>query len=124
MTHLSETAVELFDLPGVDADLRAGEAYLRDGHSARTLARGAVLRMTFEVIRKGAKTGEHRANEQSSVQVVTGTVLIHLRERTVALRAGELILLPKGEYHDIEATTDAALMLHIGWRAEEPSDRV
>jgi quercetin dioxygenase-like cupin family protein len=121
MTAPSDDAeIEQFDLPTIDAELRAGEAYLRDGHTARTLVRGSVLRVIFVVIRKGCKMGEHRAKEQSSVHVVSGAARVQMRDRSVELGAGQLLVLQVGEFHDVEAIVDTALMLNIGWRAEEP----
>jgi quercetin dioxygenase-like cupin family protein len=107
-----------FDLAALDGELRAGEPYLRDGHTARTLVRGPCLRVLFVVIREGCKMAEHRSKEQASVHVITGAARLRLRDRTVDLRAGQLLVLQDGEYHDVEATTDAALVLNIGWREE------
>jgi quercetin dioxygenase-like cupin family protein len=121
-TPPKNAATEQFDLSTVDAELRAGEPYQRDGHTARTLVRGPVLRVMFVVMRKGSKMGEHRAKEESTVHVVSGAVSLLLRDRKVELSAGQLLVLQVGEYHGLEATTDAALVLNIGWRAEEPLD--
>jgi quercetin dioxygenase-like cupin family protein len=119
MTLSTDTGVEQLDLPGIDRELRASEPYLRDGHTARTLLRGSVLRVSFVVIRKGCKMAEHRAKEQSLLHVVTGTAKVHMRDRTVDLRAGQVLVLQLEEHHDVEATTDVGLMVNIGWRAEE-----
>jgi quercetin dioxygenase-like cupin family protein len=120
MTAAAETGIEQFDLPSIARELRAGEAYVRDGHTARSLVRGSVLRVIFVVIRQGSKMSEHRGREQSSVHVVAGEARVQMRDRSVRLNVGQLLVLQVGEYHDIEATTDAELLFNIGWRADEP----
>lgn len=118
MTPASPAEVEQpFDLLNLARELRAGEPYIRDGHTARTLVRGVVLRVIFVVIREGSKMGEHRTKQQVSLHVVAGAVRVQLRDRSVELHTGQLLVLLEDEYHDIQATVDAALVLNIGWRA-------
>lgn len=109
---------EAFDLPSIDRELRGGKSYLRDGHAARTLARGSALRVTFVVVKAGGRLDEHRTKEESSVFVVSGSIRVTLRDRAVTLDAGGLLMLQAGEHHDFEATTDSSLVLNIGWRSE------
>ncbi len=106
------------DLAAVDAELRAEAAYLRDGHTARTLAREADLRIVLVAMKAGARIAEHRANETAAVQALSGHMRLHLPDTTTDLHAGQLLVLERGLKHDVEAVTDSAFLLTLGWRTD------
>ena len=105
-----------FDLTLIESQLRAEPAYLREGHTARTLVREADLRAVLVVMKAGARMAEHRANETATVHAIHGHVRLRLAEQTVDLPAGQLLMLDKGLKHDVEAVEDSAFVLTLGWR--------
>lgn len=106
------------DLVAIERELRQQEPYRREGHTARTLLRAPDLRVVLIAIQGGSRIAKHRADESASLHVVSGHVRLHLPERLADLRAGELLLLERGLEHDVEAVTDSALVLTLGWHAE------
>jgi quercetin dioxygenase-like cupin family protein len=105
-----------FDLSVVERELRQQDAYLRDGHTARTVVREDDLRIVLIVMRAGARIAEHRAGETASVQGLRGHVRFRLPEKTVELPSGSLLVLEKGLPHDAEALEESAFLLTLGWR--------
>jgi hypothetical protein len=79
-TPIIEGAV--FDLAAIDRQLRSEDAYRRDGHTARTLVREPALRIVLVVMQAGARIAEHRAQEITSIQALTGHVRLALIDPT------------------------------------------
>ncbi len=103
------------DLDTIDQELRQVEPYRRDGHTARTLLRAPDLRVVLIVMKAGSRMAEHRADESASVHVISGHVRLHLPERIAEVHEGQLLLLERDLAHDVEAVTDSALVLTLGW---------
>ncbi len=104
-----------FDLRAIEQELRREEAYRRDGHTARTLMRAPDLRVVLIAIKGGSRIAEHHANESASIHAISGRLSLHLPGRTVELPTGQLLLLERSIKHDVEAVTDSAFVLTLGW---------
>ena len=112
----TETDDITFDLLALDSELRRHDAYLREGHTARTLVRKADLRVVLVVMQAGARMAEHRADETASVHALSGHVRLRLPEKVVELPAGRLLVIERGLRHDVEAVAESAFLLTLGWR--------
>jgi quercetin dioxygenase-like cupin family protein len=106
----------VFDLAAIDAELRREDAYGRDGHTARTLVREGDIRVVLIVMRAGARIAEHRANETASIHALSGHVRLRLPDRDAELLAGRLLVLERGLPHDVEAISESAFLLTLGWK--------
>jgi quercetin dioxygenase-like cupin family protein len=107
-----------FDLDAIDRELRQEDAYRHEGHTARTLVLAPDLRVVLLTVRAGSRIAEHHANVSASMHMISGHVRVHLSDRTVELRAGQLFVLGAGLLHHVEATTDGAFVLTLGWTNE------
>jgi quercetin dioxygenase-like cupin family protein len=105
-----------FDVATVAAEMRGEAAYLRDGHTARTLLREPDLRVVLLVMNAGARIAEHRADETACIFTFSGHVRLGLPERVADLPAGRLLVLERGLRHDVEAVAESALLLTLGWK--------
>jgi quercetin dioxygenase-like cupin family protein len=110
---ISEAA--MFDLAVIDRELRSEDAYRRDGHTARTLVREPALRIVLVVMKAGAQIAEHRAQEITSLQAATGQVRVALRERSLELAAGGLLVIAPDLRHQVEAIADSSVLLTLAW---------
>lgn len=105
----------VFDIAAVDAEMRRSDAYGREGHTARTLAREADLRIVLVVMKPGARIAEHRAKDTASVHTLRGHVRLRLPDRVADLPAGHLLVLERAVPHDVEAVAESAFLLTLGW---------
>ena len=128
MIHSKETQMQepqspvqgiTFDIAPIAAEMRGESAYEREGHTARTLVRETDLRVVLVVMKGGGIIKEHRANETASIHVLSGRVCVRLRDRTVDLPSGRLLVLERGLPHNVEATEESAFLLTLGWH-EKP----
>lgn len=108
-----------FDIVAVAAEMRGEGVYEREGHTARTLVRETDLRVVLVVMKGGGIIKEHRANETASIHVLSGRVRVRLRDRSVDLSSGRLLVLERGLPHNVEATEECAFLLTLGWH-EKP----
>lgn len=108
----------IFDLEAIARDLRGEEAYLANGHTARTLIRVSDLRLVLVAMRAGSEMSEHRANETASVHVLSGKIQLGLPERSVGLGAGHVLTMPKGRRHSVKASEESVFLLTLGWRGD------
>ncbi len=104
----------MFDLSALEQEVRKEDAFLRDGHTARTLVRESDLRVVFIVMRSGARIAEHRAENTASVHALRGHIRLRLPDNTADVPSGSLLVLEKGLRHDVEALEDSAFLLTIG----------
>ncbi|HVZ35103.1 MAG TPA: AraC family ligand binding domain-containing protein [Polyangiaceae bacterium] len=105
-----------FDLAAIDREMRGEPAYLREGHTARTLVREPDLRIVLLAMQAGAHLAEHRADETSSIQALRGQGRLRLPDKLVNLPSGHLLVLERGLRHDLEALEESTFLLTIGWQ--------
>lgn len=63
----------------------------------------------------------HHVQGESCIQCVTGEVSVRTGGNTIYLKAGQLIALPAGQPHAMQALTDATLLVTILRHAEHGS---
>jgi quercetin dioxygenase-like cupin family protein len=112
-TSIRDGAV--FDLTAIERELRSEEAFQRDGHTARTLVREPAIRIVVVAIKAGARIAEHRAQEVTSIQALTGHVRLVLSDRSLELGAGRVLVVAPDLRHQVEAVADSALLLTLAW---------
>lgn len=107
----------IFDLDALTSELRTEDAYLREGHTARTLVREDDVRIVLIAMKAGAHIAEHHANKTASVHALSGHVRLKLPDGVADVPAGQLLLLERGLQHDVEAVADSSFLLTLGWRS-------
>jgi quercetin dioxygenase-like cupin family protein len=117
----------IFDFATLDREMRSEEAYLREGHTARTLVREHDMRVVLIAMTAGARIAEHIANETVSIQTLSGCLRLQLprlarqrEDRIIELPVGRLLVLARGLEHDVEAVGDSACLLTLGWNDKVP----
>lgn len=100
----------------VDAHLAAARE-ASSGRSAHTVYGGREhrLRQTVLALRAGVRLGEHDSPGEATLQVLAGEVVLHGPAgsgESWSAAAGDLLPIPPMR-HDLEATTDAAVLLTV-----------
>ncbi|WP_436702235.1 cupin domain-containing protein [Nocardioides sp. BYT-33-1] len=70
------------------------------------------LRQTLIALRAGERLGEHDAPDEATLQVLEGEVALHAGGDTWRGEAGDHLVIPP-QRHDLEALTDAAVLLTV-----------
>lgn len=83
--------------------------------AARTLVTGTAQRATLIALCEGASMSEHDAPPAATLQVVTGRVRLHTRDREWVLDENLLIAIPR-QRHGLEALTDTVVLLTVSLR--------
>jgi len=109
----AEAGAEI-DLQAVEREVRLETLYQQDGHAARTLVRQDDLRVVMIAMKSGSRIAEHSGNASMSIQTLSGQARLRLPDRLVDLPGGQLLVLERGLTHDIEAVTDAAVLVTVG----------
>lgn len=103
-----------FDLPADIERLKREDAF-RSGRNSRTIVKQPDFRIVLTVIREKMRLREHHSAGRISVQTLAGHIRMHLLDRTVDLRTGQLMVLDRNVAHDVEALEDSAFLLTIAW---------
>ena len=116
--HRSHEALE--SIPLLKFDLEAEIAQLREGdqqagRNSRTLMKTPDLRVVLVTATKGSYLKEHRADGSVTILAVTGAIRLKTEQGDIDLNAGELLALDRGLPHDVEALSDCAFLVTIGW---------
>ncbi|QIX25712.1 LuxR family transcriptional regulator [Nocardioides sp. JQ2195] len=101
----------------VDTQIEAARA-ASAGRSASTVHGGREhdLRQTVIALVEGRSLGEHESPGEATLQVLRGQVRLHAGGSTWEGAEGDYLLIPQ-ERHDLEAVTDAAVLLTVATRA-------
>lgn len=108
-----------WQLSAVIDELLGSEPALREGKSARTLAKGAGLTIVLTVLRAGHRLQEHSAPAPAIVVPLRGEVIFNSgdEETTVTTEGSRVLVIGPGQPHAAEARTDCAFLLVIGARS-------
>lgn len=104
-------------LAAVTRELLKDAAGSTSGRAARTIhgGHGLLLRQTVIALIGGTVMAEHRSPGESSVQVLSGEILLIVGDTNWQLMAGDFLELPP-DPHSVRAVTDATLLLTVGNR--------
>lgn len=89
------------------------------GILAQTLFKKENFRVVLIIMEPGKKISEHHADGALSVQVIKGQIQFRVPDKTEVLTAGNLLMLDASIRHDLEAQSEAAFLLTIGWPGGE-----
>ncbi len=104
-----------FDLAAEVEQLRAEEGWRQGMRNAKTLVKEPDLRIVVIVMRQGGRMEEHRAPGCISIQTLTGRLRLQMRDQTIDLPAGHVLMLDPDITHDVEALDESAFLLTIAW---------
>jgi quercetin dioxygenase-like cupin family protein len=100
-----------FALPHEGKELLSG---LGDkSRKAITLSKQDDLSVVLMAIRGGEKLADHAAAGTVTIQVVEGRVRINLEDEEIPAQQGTLVQLGGGVRHDVQADTDAVVLITI-----------
>jgi quercetin dioxygenase-like cupin family protein len=112
-----------FDLREWTAALREEPEFERNGRTGETLVKAGPSRVVLEVLREGAGLARHKAPGQVLIQVLEGRVCFTLLPdeqadeendgEAIYLDAGELLSMPPGQVHAVEAMRNSAFLIII-----------
>ncbi len=109
--RLAEAGVHTFRIAELAAAIRGESAYLEHGRNGTTLVKTGSIRVVLEALREGAALSEHRAPGNATVQVIEGEVRYCTGDSVTYLGAGELLAMPQGLPHAVEAVRDSLFLL-------------
>jgi quercetin dioxygenase-like cupin family protein len=95
--------------------LRREEHWLKDGRISETLVKYSDFRIVLILMQAGTMMREHKADARISIHGLSGRLMVQLPEKTVALSAGDLLVLEKCLPHDVSAVEESAFLLSISW---------
>lgn len=106
--------MESTSLTTLAAEQVAAAREASSGRAAVTVHGGREhrLRQTLIALRAGERLGEHDAPDEATLQVLEGQVALHAGSDTWQGSAGDHVRIPP-QRHDLEALTDAAVLLTV-----------
>jgi quercetin dioxygenase-like cupin family protein len=111
--RLDAGLLHVFALKQYADALREEPEYDRNGRNGISLVKAKDLRVVLEVLRAGADVAEHRAPGTITVQVLEGEIRFQTGQDTFRVRQGEMLALPAGRLHSVEAVRDSAFLITI-----------
>ena len=110
-THEISGKVLRFRLSEEDERLREPAAASKSGRAGKTLVKEGPLRITQVALRKGTPLQGHQVAGAVSLLVQRGRFHLVTTEGTLALGAGEMVVLDAGVAHAAAAVTDCAILI-------------
>jgi quercetin dioxygenase-like cupin family protein len=78
-----------------------------------SLIKSQMLQLMRVVLRAGEHLAEHHVRGEITLQCLEGQARVDTPERRITLSAGQLVLLPAGEAHAVQALTDTSLLVTV-----------
>lgn len=85
--------------------------YVDDGINRRCVFDNEQSSLLLLAFKKGTERAMHYDEEDEAAVVVEGEAQISVADKTYRVKAGQMVLLPKGLYHGLKAITDVKLVL-------------
>jgi quercetin dioxygenase-like cupin family protein len=104
-----------FDLAAEVERLQTEESWRQGMRNAKTLVKEPDIRIVVIALRQGGRMEEHRAPGRISIQTLTGRLRLQVRDQTIDLPAGHILMLDPDVTHDVEALDESAFLLTIAW---------
>jgi quercetin dioxygenase-like cupin family protein len=117
--RLDSGVLHTFGLDGFVRALREEPEYATNGRNGVTLVKSSGLSVVLEAMQGGVELSEHRAPGPITVQVLEGEVRFHTEGEVFRIREGELLALPPGRPHAVEAVRDSAFLITIAPRTRK-----
>lgn len=92
-------------------NLKSGIDYQENSIVSKTITNNTDSSLTLFAFDKGQSIASHSAPVDAVVQVVEGEVEITISGEKFNLKEGDIILMPKGEPHGLEAKTKFKMAL-------------
>ncbi|HXI03401.1 MAG TPA: cupin domain-containing protein [Candidatus Saccharimonadales bacterium] len=83
------------------------------GPHLQTLAESAHARVLLACLRPGQALKDHTTPCQVAIHVVRGTARVHEAGRSTEAREGELVIVPAGSRHRVEAAAETVLLISL-----------
>lgn len=107
------SAVSMFDLKDILAEIKGQEAWQKGDRSAKTLIKDHRQRITLVALRGGTSVAPHQANGPISIQMIEGTAKFITPTRTVALEEGQVLTIQSKIQHSMATSEDSAFLLTL-----------
>lgn len=85
----------------------------KEGIFSTVLAEGELSNHTLMCLRKGTGITEHTSTREGTVTVLKGKGTFVLNGRSIRMKPGVFIFMPKGAPHSLKADEDLAILLSL-----------
>lgn len=107
------------DLPAELAQFERERTETGAIQTAKTLVKYPSLRVVLIAIGAGGRIPEHQTAGRITFQTVAGRIRTHPGGRAFDMPVGLVLALDQSIRHEIEATTESALVLTIAWPQDD-----
>ena len=97
----------------VTKDLEALMEFPKEGVFSTVLAKGAESNHTLMCLAKGTDISEHTSTREGAVTVLKGRGTFVLNGKSIKMRPGVFIFMPKNAPHSLTADEDLAIVLSL-----------
>jgi quercetin dioxygenase-like cupin family protein len=102
-----------YDLAAEAARLRQDPMYRQSGKLGHALVKNGRFRVILTVLAAGQAAETAHADSSMSIQVLEGSIQVHVDDGDRELGPGELIFTAPGDAHDIRAAKDAVILITV-----------
>jgi quercetin dioxygenase-like cupin family protein len=113
--HESHETPDLVELAELAEALLADLPNHPAGRTAKTVLSGTVMRAVVIALADGVEMAEHDSPPAATLHVVTGLVHLRVGDTERAVRAGQLVPIPR-QRHAVRAQGDSAFLLTVALR--------
>ncbi len=100
--------------------LRGEPRQAKDGHNQATIFHSDTLRLVLFAFEKGGCLPRHRAPGVVMIQPLRGEIQVTTPTRKYDLREGESLVLQPSVLHDVDAKSEADMLLSVAMAGRRP----
>lgn len=110
---------QVMDLEHAIAQIKQAQSWKSSDRHATALFKSESLRLVLMALRTGAELKTHTAPGLITVQVLEGHITFRAEPQSSDLTAGQLLLLPAGIPHSVQAHQDSFFLLTVAIAASK-----
>jgi len=90
-----------------------------EGVFSTVLVKGDISNHTLMCLAKGTDVSEHTSTREASVTVLKGKGIFVLEGKSIEMKPGIFIFMPKNAPHSLRASENLAILLSLAGRASD-----
>lgn len=111
--HYDTDQTYAFDIPAIIGDLKREPNWLDGDLNSVVLLNSPKIKVLLTVMHEDTEVISYQASDSVTFQVVEGSLVLHVKDETVVLNAGEVLTLDEKIRYSFDTVEETAFLLTL-----------
>jgi quercetin dioxygenase-like cupin family protein len=120
--HYDTDQASAFDIPGIIGNLKKEQNWLDGDLNSVVLLNSPRIKVLLTIMHEDTEVISYQASDSITFQVIEGSLVMHIRDETIVLNAGELLTLDEKIRYSFDTIEETAFLLTLVSEKESTED--